>query len=468
VYNSFLSEYGVLGFEYGFGMANPNTKKDKNPKMLKKEKINYSRNEPISDLKSPVEEKVMQPFTAFSDKARSKFPTNSHTPPTGVVRQKPQLSEHREKQISYGTKHRSNNRDKLEEQINPRPTEISSLPPLKNRNSDNLFYGNIARKNRVTTSNPLSQAYGKQRYGFPDFDKFQMVHDVKETPLADIVDDERVGDGYRKSLKHRRPHHNSEENHYFDIKDDYDYPYLKNNENEELYFDEMEHEAFAPPTDKYGPREPFGPPSSLLYTDEYTPEYRSLKEQYSEEPVFYSTHERLPKPQPLVKSLPQNFNSYSSYDTSYGHYQESGYLRSLEDHSEKPPHHPFKSHMEEQPFSTYHQELSGEQHYPSTLYSQNPPYGYDPGQQAYFHPQTTKYYPRTGLAETEWEKYGKKEREGRTIDDLPDHTTLRPFAYENLPLPPLTGRRGIDRTIQNIHKAFITGDSIGFPIKPDR
>ena len=37
----------------------------------------------------------------------------------------------------------------------------------------------------------------------------------------------------------------------------------------------------------------------------------------------------------------------------------------------------------------------------------------------------------------------------------------RSFAYEDLPLPPLTGYREIDLTIEDIHKAFVKGDAMG-------
>jgi hypothetical protein len=52
--------------------------------------------------------------------------------------------------------------------------------------------------------------------------------------------------------------------------------------------------------------------------------------------------------------------------------------------------------------------------------------------------------------------------QGRQIPDLADHTTYKPFAYEPPPLPPLAGLPAADRTIEDIHMAFIEGDPLGF------
>jgi hypothetical protein len=52
--------------------------------------------------------------------------------------------------------------------------------------------------------------------------------------------------------------------------------------------------------------------------------------------------------------------------------------------------------------------------------------------------------------------------QGRQISDLADHTTYKPFAYEPPPLPPLTGMHTVDRTIEDIHIAFIEGDPQSF------
>jgi hypothetical protein len=52
--------------------------------------------------------------------------------------------------------------------------------------------------------------------------------------------------------------------------------------------------------------------------------------------------------------------------------------------------------------------------------------------------------------------------EGRQIPDLADHTTYKPFAYEPPPLAPLSGMQAVDRTIEDIHIAFIEGDPQGF------
>jgi hypothetical protein len=52
--------------------------------------------------------------------------------------------------------------------------------------------------------------------------------------------------------------------------------------------------------------------------------------------------------------------------------------------------------------------------------------------------------------------------QGRQIPDLADHTTYKPFAYEPPPLPPLTGMHTVDRTIEDIHIAFIEGDPQSF------
>ena len=52
--------------------------------------------------------------------------------------------------------------------------------------------------------------------------------------------------------------------------------------------------------------------------------------------------------------------------------------------------------------------------------------------------------------------------EGRQIPDLADHTTYKPFAYEAPPLPPLSGHSAVDRTIEEIHMAFIEGDPQSF------
>ena len=61
-----------------------------------------------------------------------------------------------------------------------------------------------------------------------------------------------------------------------------------------------------------------------------------------------------------------------------------------------------------------------------------------------------------GVPDEEWTEYSPRRPKG-----LPDHTTHKSFAYEDLPLAPLTGYREIDLTIEDIHKAFVEGDAMG-------
>lgn len=67
-----------------------------------------------------------------------------------------------------------------------------------------------------------------------------------------------------------------------------------------------------------------------------------------------------------------------------------------------------------------------------------------------------QYLPRSG------EQYGQRVRQGRKVPFLPDHTTLKPFAYERYPLIPHTGHPTLDLTLKQIHKSFIEGDVMDY------
>ena len=58
-------------------------------------------------------------------------------------------------------------------------------------------------------------------------------------------------------------------------------------------------------------------------------------------------------------------------------------------------------------------------------------------------------------------EYGPR-RPRAPILGLPDHNTDKPFAYDDPPLSPLTGHREIDRTIGDIHQAFLDGDEMKY------
>ena len=86
----------------------------------------------------------------------------------------------------------------------------------------------------------------------------------------------------------------------------------------------------------------------------------------------------------------------------------------------------------------------------SPLYLHHGPGGFQ--EQPLYHSQ----YYSSGGTDQEWTEYSPRRPKG-----LPDHTTQKSFAYEDLPLPPLTGYREIDLTIEDIHKAFVEGDAMG-------
>ena len=209
--------------------------------------------------------------------------------------------------------------------------------------------------------------------------------------------------------------------------------YYTNINQSPLEFDELSHEAFAP---GYGsPREPFGPPPSLLSS------------------VSTPAEQQPPPQQPpsYVKSLPE----YPAYG-QFGHYGE-GYPS----YSEQPQLYstfPSPEYRNQQ-----HLPLPTPEYIPSELVHQSPlylhhgPRGFQ--EQEQLQPvYPSQYYSSSGLGGLEegWNEYSPRRPKG-----LPDHTTQKSFAYEDLPLPPLTGYREIDLTIEDIHKAFVEGDAMG-------
>ena len=262
-------------------------------------------------------------------------------------------------------------------------------------------------------------------------------------------------------------------------------PYYKQYENvneRPLQFDEMTHEVFAPQDDGYnGPREPFGPPASLL--PDLSPQHREL-------PTIE------PRPPSYVKSLPDyptyghigaayNNEGYADYpnpaynpdiylptytpapDTNHNEHKEQ-YHQDNYHHQYPPPQEYIPSTALHHPEPKHHLHQAE----PSPLYLHHGPGGYDepkhqPAPQEHYHvnqqhnvpvylPKRQGYDPDPVYPPSQ--EYGSRGK--KSIAPLPDHNTDKPFAYEDLPLPPLTGFREIDKTIENIHKAFVEGDTL--------
>jgi len=358
------------------------------------------------------------------------------------------------------------------------PVRIQSQPPLNhpinieahtpaNAYDENLYYDDVSDHSPY----PVEETYGVRHSNFPDFDNFDLDHALQDQeyhgpetgylppklPSGQHFDVPHVPEP--APLYHPGPPYTD---HYKPTIHEYPNTNYHHNVNEEpLRFDEMSHEAFAPPDAYGGPREPFGPPPALL--DGYNPEYREIE-------APYNPPEIIPDPQPHVKSLPEH--PYGPYGEGYANYPKQAYNYpsyppSYGYESENKPYDPYWGYKkEETPYVTSPHTSTHEttEDYPSPLYLHHGPGGYSSPAEQYFNPQTSDYYPRTGL-DPNWKEYGQKVRESRKIDDLPDHTTLKPFAYDDLPLPPLTGHREIDRTISDIHKAFLEGDALSFKFK---
>ena len=238
-----------------------------------------------------------------------------------------------------------------------------------------------------------------------------------------------------------------------------------------LHFDEMTHKEFSPELPSYnGPREPFGPPASII--PQFTPEFRELP----------APESRLPS---YVKSLPDYPPpAYGAYNTEgYSNYEQPTYYNSYTpnhspDSHHKPHHydHQYDHQLPQQylptaeyiPSEVVHQQ---EPEYPSPLYLHHGPGGYEdiknhpppqpPPQPPIQHEviEVPIYTPKDTYYPDLSQEYGlRKPRE--LIPDLPDHRTDKPFAYEDLPLSPITGHREIDRNIEDIHRAFREGDAL--------
>lgn len=171
-------------------------------------------------------------------------------------------------------------------------------------------------------------------------------------------------------------------------------------------------QPYSAPSLPYGARElpiPSGSPQPQSPVHDFT--------------LSYSPHQAK---HPEVKSLSEH--PYGPYGERYANY-----------HAELPPSPPSPEYWGSKEGS------------PPVLFSVDSPT--PPFQQ--FDPQSSAFYPRSGL------QYGQRMREGRQVAFLPDHTTLKPFAYEPYPTIPRTGHGTLDHTIEDIHKAFIEGDAIG-------
>ena len=144
-----------------------------------------------------------------------------------------------------------------------------------------------------------------------------------------------------------------------------------------------------------------------------------------------------PSPQPEVSSLSEH--PYGPYGERYANYSPFSPAQA--------PSEPYWPEKQDALSPLY------AMHAPS-LPPALPPYN----QEEHFNPQSSAFYPRSGL------QYGQRTRDGRTIPFLPDHTTLKPFAYEAYPTIPRTGHGTLDHTIQDIHQAFNKGDVIGYRV----
>ena len=263
---------------------------------------------------------------------------------------------------------------------------------------------------------------------FPTFDSFDLGHHEEVPGPGPVVHESYLPPSVTTNYVTPSPptSHHSQVHYYPDVNQS------------PLDFNEMSHQAFSPgPAPTYGaPREPFAPPASLL---------SSLSAEYREMPPAEIQHQ-LPESRPAsyVKSLPE-YPPYGQYGEGYPSYSEPpppGYT--------KHQHLPGPEYISSQ---VVHQSQPG---YSSPLYLHHGPAGYGQDQPGpLYYSQYGQNYPSA-----DWSEYGPR-RGKDLVGDLPDHTTRRSFAYEDLPLPPLTGYREIDLTIEDIHKAFVKGDAMG-------
>ena len=243
---------------------------------------------------------------------------------------------------------------------------------------------------------------------------------------------------YTSSLPSKPPALN---HHYYHLNEHKQY---ENVNDRPFQFDEMTHEIFAPHEPTYnGPREPFGPPPSLV--PQHSPEFIELPVPESKPPVY-------------VKSLP-DYPAYGSYNTEgYNNYQLPAAYQSY--NPPVPDSHSYEHHKhipppEYIPAEVVHHQPEPE--YPSPLYLHHGPGGYDDNTKVPVYIPQDSYYPAPGLEQ----EYGLRKPRAPILG-LPDHITDKPFAYEEPPLSPLTGHREIDKTIEDIHRAFVDGDEMEY------
>ena len=185
---------------------------------------------------------------------------------------------------------------------------------------------------------------------------------------------------------------------------------------------------------------------SKPYTYVPTQDYRG--QPYSPPSLPYGAREL-----PIPSGNPQTHSPVHDFTLPYPpHQAQHPEVKSLSGHPYGPYGERYANYQAELPPSPPSPEYWGTKENPSpvlfSIDSPNPPF-----QQ--FDPQSSAFYPRSGV------QYGQRMREGRQVAFLPDHTTLKPFAYEPYPTIPRTGHGTLDHTIEDIHKAFIEGDAIG-------
>ena len=354
---------------------------------------------------------------------------------------------------SFGSEYQSNHnsiKSTSESGIIPiQPTVITSEP------THTLFYDDLSNQ----------QIHLKLPNSFPDFNSFDLKHheDIsqktkplegylppppqKNTPVAVQdhvpVHHDNLQQYYHNSY-HTQPVYEEEgylKQHYHElhsaliaaspVSQQHHYPDQYSNVNDRPFqFDEMTHEVFAP-------REPFGPPASIL--PQFSPaQYRELPVPESKTPSY-------------VKSLP-DYPAYGAYSSEGYH----NYPLPAPAYPAQPDTHTYEHHLPSPEYIP-----SDVVHHPpepdlSPLYVHHGPQGYGD-----HHGQVPVYTPPAQAEYYTGPQYGPR-RPRAPIPGLPDHNTDKPFAYDEPPLSPLTGHREIDRTIGNIHQAFLDGDEMKY------